>query len=162
MYLQCLHNTPVISMGTSPGMAGGRRRTAPVCDTPFLNKWLCLSLTFQRVREVKPRSHGGRKKRRPSTETNDGSAAELAEKFGFWSSLPVQSPGEEEEDKQRGGGETPKEVPRWSCYLCQVNQQAVDLYKSIMSWTVIDWHELNQVSEHRAVKLLGQWREITQ
>lgn len=28
----------------------------------------------------------------------------------------------------------------------------MDLYKSIMNWTVTDWHGVKQVSEHPAVK----------
>lgn len=39
------------------------------------------------------------------------------------------------------GGEK-RGSPRWSCYLCQVNQQAVDLYKSVIpcTRTVTDWN----------------------
>lgn len=40
---KCLHNAPVMvqAQAWQAGQEG-----APVCDTPFLNKWLSLSLTF--------------------------------------------------------------------------------------------------------------------
>lgn len=58
----------------------------------------------------------------------------------MWSSHQVQSPGKAAADKHMGGEK--RGSPRWSCYLCQVNQQAVDLYKSVIpcTRTVTDWN----------------------
>lgn len=78
--LHCLHNTPVISMGTSPGMAG--EEVAPVCDTPFLNKWFTLSLAYHRVQEVNMK-----------LSTPDRcKGCRVFRKVSIWSSTPVQSP----------------------------------------------------------------------
>lgn len=59
----------------------------------------------------------------------------------------------------REGWWDPTEGLRWSCYLCQVNQQAVDLCGSIMhrTQTVISWHDWKRVTAQccQAVHVAG-------
>lgn len=123
--LQCLHNTPVISMETSPGMAGCWRRSTSMWHT--LSKQMDLSQPHlaegTRGEANRPRllrvllllllfspKHSSLKSKRDSRQT------------------------------KRWGGD--KEVLRWSCYHRWVNQPPVNLYKSIMqcSLSATDWH----------------------
>lgn len=129
--LQCLHNTPVISMETSPGMAGCWRRSTSMwhtlskqmdlsqphlaegtrgeADRPWLQRVLLLLLLLRRF--FFPLQNSSLKSKRDSRQT------------------------------KRWGGD--KEVLRWSCYHRWVNQPPVNLYKSIMQWTLsaTDWHD---------------------
>lgn len=75
---------------------------APVRDTPFLNKWLCLSLTYQRVQEVnlKPWSWKKQNGRQPLIA---GSAAEFPEKFGFGACCQSKVQTERGETPKRDG-----------------------------------------------------------
>lgn len=82
---QCLHNTPVISMGTGLGMAAGWRRSTSM--------WHTLSKQMARSEPHLP--EGARSK----VEANwlGGERLEVLQKFPesflkFWSSPPVQSP----------------------------------------------------------------------
>ncbi len=150
LYFHCLHNTPVISMGTSPGMAGGE--VAPVCDTPFPNKWFSLSLTYQRVQEVNLKL----------SSLDCWKGGWVFREVWIWSWPPVQSP-EDAADKQKGTDGPPNRL--WGGPVISVRLISKQwIYAgALCSAHRLAWFETCVTA--RAVKqsvLPGQWREITQ